>query len=87
MTDESPWRRKSTPGDATIRRSILDLALSMDPNIKIEPQASKTVVSFSILNPEPRGSVWVWDGGRRASFPEDREGMRVVRCECGPGLG
>ena len=38
VTDESPSRRKSTPGDASMRRSIQDLALSMDPNIKIEPE-------------------------------------------------
>ena len=38
-TDESlSSRRKSTPGDASMRRSIRDLALSMDPNIKIEPE-------------------------------------------------
>ena len=38
MTEESSSRRKSTPGDASMRRSIQDLALSMDPNIKIEPE-------------------------------------------------
>ena len=30
MTDESPSRRKSTPGDASIRRSIQVLALSAE---------------------------------------------------------
>ncbi len=38
MTDESSSQRKSTPGDASMRRSIQDLAFSMDPNIKIEPE-------------------------------------------------
>ena len=38
VTEESSSRRKSTPGDASMRRSIQDLALSMDPNIKIEPE-------------------------------------------------
>jgi hypothetical protein len=38
VTDESSSRRKSTTGDASMRRSIRDLALSMDPNIKIEPE-------------------------------------------------
>jgi hypothetical protein len=31
-------RRKSTPGDASMRRSIQDLVLSIDPNVKIEPE-------------------------------------------------
>ena len=38
MTNESSTRRKPTPGDASMRRSIQDLAFSMDPNIKIEPE-------------------------------------------------
>lgn len=38
MTDETSSRRKSTPGDASMRRSIQDLVLSIDPNIKIEPE-------------------------------------------------
>ena len=38
MTDEWPPRRKSTSGDASMRRSIQDLTFSTDPNIKIEPE-------------------------------------------------
>jgi transcription initiation factor TFIID subunit 12 len=38
LTDETSSRRKSTPGDASMRRSIQDLALSIDPNVKIEPE-------------------------------------------------
>jgi hypothetical protein len=38
VTDETSSRRKSTPGDASMRRSIQDLAISIDPNIKIEPE-------------------------------------------------
>jgi hypothetical protein len=38
VTDETSSRRKSTPGDASMRRSIQDLVLSIDPNIKIEPE-------------------------------------------------
>lgn len=38
MTDETSSRRKSTPGDASMRRSIQDLVVSIDPNIKIEPE-------------------------------------------------
>ena len=37
-TDETSSRRKSTPGDASMRRSIQDLVLSIDPNVKIEPE-------------------------------------------------
>ena len=38
VTGESSFRRKSTPGDESMRRLIQDLDLSMDPNIKIEPE-------------------------------------------------
>jgi hypothetical protein len=38
VTDETSSRRKSTPGDASMRRSIQDLVVSIDPNIKIEPE-------------------------------------------------
>jgi len=38
VTDETFSRRKSTPGDASMRRSIQDLGLSIDPNVKIEPE-------------------------------------------------
>jgi transcription initiation factor TFIID subunit 12 len=38
VTDETSSRRKSTPGDASMRRSIQDLVLSIDPNVKIEPE-------------------------------------------------
>jgi hypothetical protein len=52
MTDESSSRRKSTPGDASMRRSIQDLALSMDPNIKIEPEVEDVrQLLYSILFP------------------------------------
>ena len=49
MTDE--WtrtsRRKSTSGDASMRRSIQGLAFSMDPNIKIEPEVEDVRQFFS----------------------------------------
>ena len=38
VTDETTSRRKSTPGDASMRRSIQDLVLSIDPNVKIESE-------------------------------------------------
>jgi hypothetical protein len=48
VTDEVSSRRKSTPGDASMRRSIQDLVLSIDPNIKIEPEVEdvRRVLSF-----------------------------------------
>jgi len=45
--DESSTRRKSTPGDASMRRSIQDLALSMDPNIKIEPEVEDLLLDIA----------------------------------------
>jgi len=38
VADEMSSRRKSTPGDQSMRRSIQELVLSIDPNIKIEPE-------------------------------------------------
>lgn len=35
--DDSRTRRKSTPGDQSMRRTIQDLVSSVDPNVKIEP--------------------------------------------------
>ena len=53
MTDESSSRRKSTPGDASMRRSIQDLALSMDPNIKIEPEVEDVRHLLSRIHAPP----------------------------------
>ncbi len=36
--DEHRNRRKTTPGDQSMRRSIQDLVASIDPNVKIEPE-------------------------------------------------
>ena len=36
VADESTGRRKSTPGDQSMRRSIQDLVSSIDPNVKID---------------------------------------------------
>jgi len=47
VTDESSSRRKSTPGDASMRRSIQDLAFSMDPNIKIEPEVEDLLLDIA----------------------------------------
>ena len=49
MTDETSSRRKSTPGDASMRRSIQDLVVSIDPNIKIEPEVEDVRELLSVL--------------------------------------
>jgi transcription initiation factor TFIID subunit 12 len=55
--DESSGRRKSTPGDQSMRRSIQDLVASIDPNVKIEPDVedarSKPLYSFPALTTFP----------------------------------
>lgn len=35
--DDGRTRRKNTPGDQSMRRTIQDLVSSVDPNVKIEP--------------------------------------------------
>ncbi|KAI0298525.1 transcription initiation factor TFIID subunit A-domain-containing protein [Russula brevipes] len=47
VTDETSSRRKSTPGDASMRRSIQDLVLSIDPNIKIEPEVEDLLLDIA----------------------------------------
>lgn len=36
--DDHRTRRKNTPGDQSMRRTIQDLVSSVDPNVKIEPE-------------------------------------------------
>ena len=36
--DDGRTRRKNSPGDQSMRRSIQDLVSSIDPNVKIEPE-------------------------------------------------
>jgi transcription initiation factor TFIID subunit 12 len=36
--DDNRSRRKNTPGDLSMRRTIQDLVASVDPNVKIEPE-------------------------------------------------
>lgn len=47
VTDETSSRRKSTPGDASMRRSIQDLVLSIDPNVKIEPEVEDLLLDIA----------------------------------------
>lgn len=43
--DDGRQRRKSTPGDQSMRRTIQDLVASVDPNVKIDPEV-EDVSSF-----------------------------------------
>ena len=36
--DDPRSRRKNTPGDQSVRRSIQDLVSSVDPNVKIDAE-------------------------------------------------
>ncbi|KAH9961263.1 transcription initiation factor TFIID subunit A-domain-containing protein [Russula dissimulans] len=45
--DETSSRRKSTPGDQSMRRSIQELVLSIDPNIKIEPEVEDLLLDIA----------------------------------------
>jgi transcription initiation factor TFIID subunit 12 len=44
--DESRARRKNTPGDQSMRRSIQDLVSSVDPNVKVEPEVEDVRAFF-----------------------------------------
>ncbi|KAI0305665.1 transcription initiation factor TFIID subunit A-domain-containing protein [Multifurca ochricompacta] len=46
-SDDASSRRKSTPGDASMRRSIQDLVLSIDPNVKIEPEVEDLLLDIA----------------------------------------
>ena len=54
--DDSRARRKNTPGDQSMRRSIQDLVTSIDPNVRIEPEVedvrapSPVVVSLAVTD-------------------------------------
>ena len=45
--DDARTRRKSTPGDQSMRRTIQDLVSSIDPNVKIEPDVEDVGVYFA----------------------------------------
>ncbi|KAI1795727.1 transcription initiation factor TFIID subunit A-domain-containing protein [Ganoderma leucocontextum] len=45
--DDSRTRRKNTPGDQSMRRSIQDLVSSIDPNVKIEPEVEDLLLDIA----------------------------------------
>ena len=47
--DDHRSRRKNTPGDQSMRRSIQDLVSSVDPNVKIDVEVED--VRFSKIHP------------------------------------
>jgi len=59
-TDETSSRRKSTPGDASMRRSIQDLVLSIDPNIKIEPEVEDVRPPTLFFFPSARAHAFIF---------------------------
>lgn len=47
--DDNRSRRKNTPGEQSMRRSIQDLVASIDPNVKVEPEVED-------VSQHPRGT-------------------------------
>lgn len=46
--EENRTRRKSTPGDQSMRRTIQDLVASVDPNVRIEPEVEDVSAAASL---------------------------------------
>ncbi|CCL98664.1 uncharacterized protein FIBRA_00666 [Fibroporia radiculosa] len=47
LTDDSRTRRKNTPGDQSMRRTIQDLVSSIDPNVRIEPEVEDLLLDVA----------------------------------------
>ncbi|OBZ70672.1 Transcription initiation factor TFIID subunit 12 [Grifola frondosa] len=45
--DDNRTRRKNTPGDQSMRRSIQDLVSSIDPNVRIEPDVEDLLLDIA----------------------------------------
>ncbi|TRM59264.1 transcription initiation factor TFIID subunit A-domain-containing protein [Schizophyllum amplum] len=45
--DENRARKRNTPGDQSMRRSIQDLVASVDPNVKIEPEVEDLLLNIA----------------------------------------
>jgi hypothetical protein len=78
--DESKSRRKNTPGDQSMRRSIQDLVSSIDPNVKIEPEVEdvRTLTPHSNLFTDGASTAAFVDCGRVHRL---RHEFRVPPCE------
>jgi len=45
--DDGRSRRKNTPGDQSMRRTIQDLVASVDPNVKMEPEVEDLLLNIA----------------------------------------